>query len=112
MSLVVLLSGPNLNLLGEREPAIYGTETLAAHVARAELAAAQFGLTLEHVQTNHEGELVDAVHRAPPLSSISRIRPRASRSGTRRCWRQWPPASLPDSVVSVTNSLSTPSRSS
>jgi 3-dehydroquinate dehydratase II len=64
MSLVVFLSGPNLDLLGEREPAIYGTETLAAHVARAELAAAQRGLTIEHFQTNHEGELIDAVHGA------------------------------------------------
>jgi 3-dehydroquinate dehydratase-2 len=64
MSLVVLLSGPNLNLLGEREPAIYGTETLAAHVARAELAAARQGLTLEHFASNHEGELIDAVHGA------------------------------------------------
>ena len=64
MSLVVFLSGPNLNLLGEREPAIYGTETLAAHVARAEVAAARHGLTLEHFQTNHEGELIEAVHGA------------------------------------------------
>jgi 3-dehydroquinate dehydratase II len=64
MSLVVFLSGPNLNLLGEREPAIYGTETLAAHVARAEIAAARQGLTLEHFQTNHEGELIEAVHAA------------------------------------------------
>ena len=64
MSLVVLLSGPNLNLLGEREPAIYGTETLADHVARAEAAAARHGLTLEHLQSNHEGELVAAVHAA------------------------------------------------
>jgi 3-dehydroquinate dehydratase II len=64
MSLVVLLSGPNLNLLGEREPAIYGTETLADHVKRAEAAAAHHRLDLEHLQANHEGELVDAVHRA------------------------------------------------
>jgi 3-dehydroquinate dehydratase II len=64
MSLVVLLSGPNLNLLGEREPAIYGSETLAAHVARAELAAARQGLRLEHFASNHEGELIDAVHGA------------------------------------------------
>jgi 3-dehydroquinate dehydratase II len=64
MSLVVLLSGPNLNLLGEREPAIYGTETLEAHVARAAAAASSHGLTLEHLQSNHEGALVDAVHAA------------------------------------------------
>jgi 3-dehydroquinate dehydratase-2 len=64
MSLVVLLSGPNLNLLGEREPAVYGTDTLAAHVARAETAAAHHGIELQHVQSNHEGDLVDAVHAA------------------------------------------------
>jgi 3-dehydroquinate dehydratase-2 len=64
MSLVVLLSGPNLNLLGEREPAIYGTQTLADHVARAEATAARHGLTLEHLQSNYEGALVEAVHGA------------------------------------------------
>jgi 3-dehydroquinate dehydratase-2 len=64
VSLVVLLSGPNLNLLGEREPAIYGTEALADHVARAEATADRHGLTLEHLQSNHEGELIDAVHGA------------------------------------------------
>ncbi len=64
MSLVVLLSGPNLNLLGEREPSVYGTETLAMHVARAQAAAARHGLTLEHLQSDHEGALVGAVHSA------------------------------------------------
>ncbi len=64
MSLVVLLSGPNLNLLGEREPSIYGSETLSAHVARAEMAASRHGLALEHLQSNHEGDLVGAVHSA------------------------------------------------
>jgi 3-dehydroquinate dehydratase-2 len=64
VSLVLLLSGPNLNLLGEREPEIYGTETLADHVKRAEAAAARHGLDLEHRQSNHEGDLVDAVHGA------------------------------------------------
>jgi 3-dehydroquinate dehydratase-2 len=64
MSLVVLVSGPNLNLLGEREPSVYGTATLADHVARAEAAAARHGLTLEHLQSNHEGDLVGAVHAA------------------------------------------------
>jgi 3-dehydroquinate dehydratase-2 len=64
MSRVLLLSGPNLNLLGEREPAIYGTATLDDHVKRAETAAAAHGLELRHVQSNHEGELIDAVHAA------------------------------------------------
>jgi 3-dehydroquinate dehydratase-2 len=64
VSLIVLLSGPNLNLLGEREPAIYGTATLADHVSRAELAAARHGHKLEHLQSNHEGDLVAAVHSA------------------------------------------------
>jgi 3-dehydroquinate dehydratase II len=64
MSLVLLLSGPNLDLLGEREPAVYGTDTLADHVTRAEAAAGRHGLDLEHLQTNHEGALVEAVHGA------------------------------------------------
>jgi 3-dehydroquinate dehydratase-2 len=64
MSLIVLLSGPNLNLLGEREPAIYGTQTLADHVARAEAVATRHGLTVEHLQSNYEGALVEAVHSA------------------------------------------------
>jgi 3-dehydroquinate dehydratase II len=64
VSLVLLLSGPNLNLLGEREPAVYGSDTLAMHVARAEATAAGHGIELEHLQTNHEGDLVEAVHAA------------------------------------------------
>ena len=62
--LVLLLSGPNLDLLGEREPEIYGTDTLADHVGRARTAAAACGLQLEHLQSNAEGDLVDAVHGA------------------------------------------------
>ncbi len=61
---VLLLSGPNLNLLGERQPEVYGTGTLVHHVATATTAAADHGLALEHVQSNHEGELVEAVHAA------------------------------------------------
>jgi 3-dehydroquinate dehydratase-2 len=62
--IVLLLSGPNLNLLGEREPEIYGTATLDDHVATATQAAAGHGLEVEHLQSNHEGVLVDAVHGA------------------------------------------------
>lgn len=62
--LVVLLSGPNLDLLGDRQPSVYGTATLADHVAAAQGEAAQLGLALEHHQSNHEGELVELVHGA------------------------------------------------
>jgi 3-dehydroquinate dehydratase-2 len=62
--LIVLLSGPNLNLLGDREPSIYGTAALEDHVAMSSAAAAEAGFELEHLQTNHEGDLVEAVHAA------------------------------------------------
>ena len=69
---VLLLHGPNLNLLGEREPEVYGTATLADYVACARSAAAARGLELEDLQSNHEGDLVDAIHgragAAPPSS--------------------------------------------
>jgi 3-dehydroquinate dehydratase II len=64
MATILLLSGPNLNLLGDREPEIYGTDTLDQCVADARAAAEAAGHTLEHVQSNHEGELVDAVQAA------------------------------------------------
>ena len=64
MNTVLLLSGPNLNLLGDRQPAIYGDRTLEDHVGAARAVAAEHGLALEHVQSNAEGELVAAVHAA------------------------------------------------
>ena len=63
-ALVLLLSGPNLNLLGQRQPEIYGTATLADHVARARHRAESHGLVLEHLQSDHEGDMVEAVHAA------------------------------------------------
>ena len=59
-AIVLLLNGPNLNLLGSREPEIYGTATLDDHVATF-TAALGDGYEVEHVQSNHEGELVDAI---------------------------------------------------
>jgi 3-dehydroquinate dehydratase-2 len=64
MPTVLLLSGPNLNLLGIREPDIYGAATLDDHVKSATAVAADLGMDLEHLQSNHEGELVTAVHNA------------------------------------------------
>lgn len=61
---VLLLSGPNLDLLGEREPAVYGTTTLGDHVRAATDVAAELGLGIDHVQSNYEGDLVEAIHRA------------------------------------------------
>ena len=57
--IVLLLSGPNLNLLGERQPEVYGTTTLEDHVVASTTVASARGLALEHVQSNHEGELVE-----------------------------------------------------
>ena len=59
---VVVLNGPNLNLLGEREPEVYGRETLADVEALCAKAAAEAGLALDFRQSNHEGVLVDAIH--------------------------------------------------
>lgn len=62
--LVLLLSGPNLDLLGRRQPEVYGPHTLAEHVEAARATAVSLGLGLEHIQSNSEGALVDAVHAA------------------------------------------------
>ena len=64
MATILLLSGPNLNLLGEREPQHYGTTTLDDLVALARETAAKLGHDVEHLQSNHEGELVEAIHGA------------------------------------------------
>ena len=61
---ILLVNGPNLNTLGTREPDIYGHETLANIEAKCKKTAKAHGLTLDHVQSNHEGELVDAIQQA------------------------------------------------
>jgi 3-dehydroquinate dehydratase II len=74
---VLLLSGPNLDLLGTREPEVYGHETLGDHVAAARAAADAAGLALEHRQSNHEGDLVEAVHAARGTCAAIVINPAA-----------------------------------
>ena len=61
---ILLVNGPNLNLLGTREPDIYGTETLADVERIATDAAAAHGFALRAVQSNHEGVIIDAIHEA------------------------------------------------
>ena len=64
MKRVMILNGPNLNLLGVREPHIYGTTTLAEINASCEQAAAKLGLTVACHQSNHEGVLIDLIQAA------------------------------------------------
>lgn len=62
--IVYVLNGPNLNLLGSREPAVYGAHTLADVRQRCEQACSRHGLALAFHQSNHEGQLVDWLHEA------------------------------------------------
>jgi 3-dehydroquinate dehydratase II len=64
MARLLLLNGPNLNLLGTREPSVYGTETLEAIEARAAAIARETGHELVAFQSNAEHELIERVHRA------------------------------------------------
>ena len=61
---ILLLSGPNLNLLGERDPEVYGTDSLLDHVTATRERAHDQDFDLEHIQSNHEGDLIDAIHGA------------------------------------------------
>ncbi|KAH8597858.1 catabolic 3-dehydroquinase [Bisporella sp. PMI_857] len=61
---ILLLNGPNLNLLGTREPGIYGSDTLADIEGRAVAQAQASGHELLYFQTNHEGVLLDRIHKA------------------------------------------------
>jgi len=66
---VFVLNGPNLNLLGVREPEIYGRDTLEDVAKRAETRAAQLGLSISFRQTNHEGELIGWIQEARGAAS-------------------------------------------
>ena len=61
---ILLLSGPNMNQLGARSPEIYGSVTLTEHVERFTKAAGSLGFSVRHLQSNFEGDLIEAVHAA------------------------------------------------
>ncbi len=60
---ILVIHGPNLNLFGRREPHIYGHTTLAEINSRLAALASELGVTLDTIQSNHEGELIDFLHR-------------------------------------------------
>ncbi len=64
MPAILVLHGPNLNLLGQREPGIYGADTLEIINKRLLGQAEQAGISLDSLQSNHEGALVDRIHQA------------------------------------------------
>ena len=75
MPSLLLLNGPNLNLLGTREPEVYGTETLDDVVALVRATAAELGFSVDALQSNHEGVLIDAIHAARSTASAIVINP-------------------------------------
>lgn len=70
---VFVLNGPNLNLLGTREPAVYGAQTLADVQQLCKQKADSHGLTLRFHQSNHEGQLIDWIHEAGQLHALDKL---------------------------------------
>jgi 3-dehydroquinate dehydratase-2 len=77
MAKILVLNGPNLNLLGEREPHIYGHTTLAEVEARCRATGDRVGLDVIFQQSNHEGQLVDAIQEARKTAAGIVINPAA-----------------------------------
>lgn len=77
MSSIMIINGPNLNLLGKREPEIYGTTTLAEIQAECQKLADARGYELEFLQSNHEGAIIDWIHEARDRSDAILINPGA-----------------------------------
>lgn len=77
MKPIYVMNGPNLNLLGKRQPEIYGAETLDDVIAGLQVLAAEFGMQVQAMQSNHEGQIVDWVHQARDAAAGIIINPGA-----------------------------------
>ena len=77
MKRLLVLSGPNLSLTGQRQPAVYGTAMLEEIVERARKAAAEAGWSLDHVAADSEGPLIEAIHAARGKADAIVINPGA-----------------------------------
>lgn len=74
---ILVLNGPNLNMTGRREPKIYGSKTLDEIIGALKLRAKELGVSIDHIQTNHEGVLIDNIQAAPALYAGIIINPGA-----------------------------------
>ena len=72
---ILVLHGPNLNLFGRREPHIYGTTTLEQINEKLQKTAAELKIELEMIQSNHEGDLIDFLHRNIDLAQGALVNP-------------------------------------
>jgi 3-dehydroquinate dehydratase-2 len=77
VALILLLHGPNLNLLGQREPEVYGTATLDDYVDVVTKVAAEYGHRVDALQSNYEGQIIDAIHAARGRAAAIIINPGA-----------------------------------
>ena len=99
MKKILVIHGPNLDLLGEREPHLYGRETLAELNAALVAEAQALGLSLETVQSNHEGVLIEQLHRARHVADAVILNP-AGLTHTSVCLRD-AVAAMPIPVIAV-----------
>ncbi|PID53424.1 MAG: type II 3-dehydroquinate dehydratase [Micrococcales bacterium] len=72
---MLVLNGPNLNLLGGRQPQVYGHDTLDDVASRCRTLGAELGLTVRFAQSNHEGELIELIHQAHAAGAALLINP-------------------------------------